>query len=177
MSWLYLGRGFLAVAWAIAFARSHRELDVGAVALLVAYPLLDAAASWIDLRRPLATPIRRITQLNALLSTLAALALGIAGSRGTSPVLAVFGVWAIVSGAAQVMVSVGRRGPALGKQWPMLIAGTLSCLVGVSYAIQAIKNHPAIDVLAVYATGGGLFFIVQGALLAWRNRQKHTAHA
>jgi uncharacterized membrane protein HdeD (DUF308 family) len=177
LAWLYIGRGLLAIGWAIAFAKWHARMDARTVALLVAYPLLDAVASWIELQGMSASSTRRITQFNAWLSTLAAATLGIAGSRGTSSVLAVFGAWAIVSGAAQFMLGVRRRGPALGKQWPMLIAGGLSCLVGVTYAIQAVGDHPSLDVLAIYATGGGLFFIVQGGLLAWRHHQRQVARA
>jgi uncharacterized membrane protein HdeD (DUF308 family) len=113
-----------------------------------------------------------VTAFNGALSTLAAIGLGIAGSvRGAGAVLAVFGVWAVVSGAAQVTVGLRRRGPALGRQWPMLIAGGLSFVVGVFYAIQAAGNKPSLDVLSVYATGGGIFFVVQACLLAWRTRR------
>ena len=68
-----------------------------------------------------------------------------------------------------------RRGPELGRQWPMLIAGGLSFLVGVSYVVRAAGDQPSLDVLTVYATGGGVFFIVQALLLAWRSRQQRHA--
>ncbi|WP_280217183.1 hypothetical protein [Nocardia neocaledoniensis] len=41
---LSLGRGVLAIGWALAFAVVSDGLGVVAVALLVAYPLLDAGA-------------------------------------------------------------------------------------------------------------------------------------
>jgi hypothetical protein len=171
-----LGRGVLAVAWAAAFAATHRMLGPAAVTLLVAYPLIDAVSSAIDLRALGAGPERRITLFNALLSTLAALGLGLAGASGTMAVLQVFGAWAVVSGAAQATVGLRRRGPELGAQWPMLIAGGLSFLVGVYYNVQAFGAHPTLDPIVTYATAGGLFFLAQGALLALRTRRlRHRA--
>lgn len=172
---LYLIRGLLAVAWAVIFAGAHATLDVVAIALLVVYPLIDAVSSLIDYRANLNGSERRVTAFNGMLSTLAAIAMGVAGGSGVAAALAVFGAWAIVSGVAQLTVGVRRRGPELGKQWPMLIAGGLSFLVGISYVIRAAGEQPSLDVLSVYATGGGVFFIVQAALLAWRARQQRAA--
>jgi hypothetical protein len=55
----------------------------------------------------------------------------------------------------------------------MLIAGGLSFLVGVYYNVQAFGAHPTLDPIVTYATAGGLFFLVQGALLALRTRRPH----
>ncbi|WP_353940378.1 DUF308 domain-containing protein [Streptomyces sp. HUAS MG91] len=171
---LYLGRGVLAVVWAFVFAGAHENVDALAITLLVAYPLIDAVSSLIDHRTLPDGSERRVTAFNGVLSTLAAVAVGIAGAGGVAPVLHVFGAWAVLSGAAQVTVGIRRRGPELGKQWPMLIAGGLSFLVGVFYNIQAAGDDPSLDVLSVYATGGGVFFIVQAGLLGWKTRQLRT---
>jgi uncharacterized membrane protein HdeD (DUF308 family) len=174
---LYLIRGILAVAWAVAFAQAYKNtgindsLKTAAVVLLIAYPLLDAVSSVIDNR----SAPDRITVFNAMLSTLTAIALGIAGSaastHGTRAVLATFGAWAVISGAAQVAVGLRRRGPQLGKQWPMLTAGGLSSIVGIFYAAQSAGDKPSLSVLSVYATGGGTFFILQATLLARKARR------
>ncbi|GAA2419305.1 membrane protein [Nonomuraea africana] len=171
---LYLGRGILAVVWAAVFASAHTMLDAAAIALLVIYPLIDAVSSLIDLRTHPDGSERRVTLFNGVLSALAAVGVGVAGSSGVAAVLHVFGAWAIVSGAAQVLVGLRRRGPELGQQWPMLIAGGLSFVVGAFYNIQALGGAPSLDVLSVYATGGGVFFIVQAALLAWRARRARS---
>ncbi|MGI5285440.1 DUF308 domain-containing protein [Nonomuraea polychroma] len=171
---LYLGRGVLAVAWAAAFASAHDPIDALAITLLVVYPLIDAVSSLIDLRAIPDGSERRLTLFNGVLSTLAAVGVGLAGTGGVAAVLHVFGAWAVVSGAAQVLVGLRRRGPELGRQWPMLIAGGLSFLVGVFYNVQALGDDASLDVLSVYATGGGVFFIIQAGLLAWRARQRHT---
>lgn len=174
---LYLSRGILAVVWAVAFAGAHDALDSVAITLLVVYPLIDAVSSLIDHRALPDGSERRVTAFNAALSTLAAVAVGIAGAGSFATVLSVFGAWAVLSGAAQVVVGLRRRGPELGKQWPMLIAGGLSFLVGIFYDIQAAGDNPSLDVLSVYATGGGVFFIAQAALLAWKARQQRTRTA
>jgi uncharacterized membrane protein HdeD (DUF308 family) len=167
---LYLIRGVLAVVWAVVFAGAHDSLDAVAITLLVVYPLIDAVSSWVDHRALQAGSERRITAFNGVLSTLAAIAVGVAGAAGEGAVLAVFGAWAVISGAAQLVVGLRRRGPELGKQWPVLIAGGLSFVVGIFYVIQATGNDPSLDVLPVYATGGGVFFIVQAGLLALKAR-------
>lgn len=171
---LYLGRGVLALAWALAFAGAHEEVDAAAITLLVAYPLIDAVSSLLDHRATPNGPERRVIAFNGVLSTLAAVALGIAGAGGVAPVLHVFGAWATVSGAAQLIVGLRRRGPDLGKQWPTLISGGLSFLVGITYNIQATGGNLSLDVLSLYATGGGVWFILQALLLGWKSRRLRT---
>ncbi|GGN91199.1 membrane protein [Streptomyces albiflavescens] len=168
---LYLGRGVLAVAWALAFAGAHENLNAAAITLLAVYPLIDAVSSVIDYRATPNGSERQVIAFNGGLSTLAAIALCLAGAGGEAATLHVFGVWAFVSGAAQVVVGVRRRGPEFGKQWPTLISGGLSVLVGITYNIQAAGDNPSLDVLSVYATGGGVWFILQALLLGWKSRQ------
>lgn len=172
---LYLSRGVLAIVWALTFASAHDTLNAAAVSLLVCYPLIDAVSSLIDYLAVPEGPERRLTALNGALSTVVAIALGIAGTAGSAgAVLAVFGTWAVLSGAAQLAVGLRRRGPVWGKQWPTLISGGLSFLVGATYIAQATGDSPALDVLSIYATGGGVFFIAQAALLAWKARKQPT---
>ncbi len=162
------------MAWALAFAGAHEDLDAPAITLLVVYPLIDAVSSLIDYRSTLDGPERRVAAFNGVLSTLAAFAIGLAGTDGVTAVLHVFGAWAVVSGAAQLSVGLRRRGPELGKQWPTLISGGLSFLVGFAYNIQAAGDHPSLDVLSVYATGGGVWFVLQALLLGWKSRRPRT---
>jgi uncharacterized membrane protein HdeD (DUF308 family) len=171
---LYLIRGILAVVWALVFAGAHKDVDAVAITLLVVYPLIDAVSSLIEYRATPNGSERRIIAFNGVLSTLGAVAIGIAGAGGEAPVLHVFGAWAVISGGAQVVVGLRRRGPELGKQWPTLISGGLSFLVGITYNIQAAGENPSLDVLSVYATGGGVWFILQALLLGWKTRQLRT---
>lgn len=175
---LYVGRGVMALVWAVAFAVHHATpLDAAAVVLLVAYPLMDAVSSFIDLRALPDGSGHRVTLFNGILSALAAVAVGAAASSGVEPVLHAFGAWAVVSGIAQVVVGLRRRGSELGKQLPVLIAGSLSFLVGVSYNIQAVGESPTLDTLVNYAGAGGAFFVIQAALLVWRARQSRAQAA
>ncbi|MQY22630.1 DUF308 domain-containing protein [Nocardia macrotermitis] len=135
-------------------------------AALCANPLIDAVSCAIDYRAVPDGSERRVTAFNGIVSTLTAIAVGVAGVvGGEGAILGVFGAWAIVSGAAQLAVGIYRRGPVLGKQWPTLISGGLSFLVGAVYIAKATGPAPALDVLSVYATGGGVFFVVQALLL------------
>jgi uncharacterized membrane protein HdeD (DUF308 family) len=170
---LCLVRGLLAVLWAVLFSRAHEVPDARAITLLIAYPLIDAVSSLIDYRASVTRAYRRVIAFNGVLSTAAALALGAAALRGVAPVLAVFGAWAVFSGAAQLLLGLERRGSDLGRQWPMLIAGALSFLVGFLNVVQSIGATPMLDMLPVYATGGGVFFILQACLLSWRARRRH----
>ncbi|MFD3425501.1 DUF308 domain-containing protein [Nocardia fluminea] len=171
---LYLIRGVVALAWAAAFAAAHATLNAVAITLLVAYPLIDAVSSLLDYRAVPDGPERRVIALNGALSTVVAFALGIAGTIGAAATLGVFGIWAVLSGAAQLVVGLRRRGPVLGKQWPTLISGGLSFLVGATYVAQATSESPSLDILSIYATGGGAFFIAQAALLAWKARSHRS---
>jgi len=166
---LFFIRGLVALAWAAVFATASDSLSTGAAVLLVAYPLIDVVASLIDARGQSGPP-RTFLRFGAATSALAAAAIAVAATGTIAAVLAVFGAWAIVSGVAQVIVARRRRAE-LGSQWPMLAAGALSALTGIVYAADAAGANPTLDAIAVYATGGGSFFVVQAALLAWRQRR------
>jgi uncharacterized membrane protein HdeD (DUF308 family) len=129
---IYLVRGIVAIAWAAGFAAVSDSLTAVTVVLLISYPLIDVVASLLDAREDPGTPARTLQIFNTTLSALAAIALGVAALRGVGAVLFAFGVWAIVSGIAQFTVAIRRR-TALGRQWPMLIAGALSVIAGATY--------------------------------------------
>jgi uncharacterized membrane protein HdeD (DUF308 family) len=125
---LFLIRGLVAIAWAVAFATASGSLTTGAKVLLVLYPLIDAVASVIDARGQEGSAGRPL-ELNAAISVAAAVALGIAATGDKGDVLAVFGVWAALTGGAQLVVAIRRR-TILGRQWPLLLAGVGSTLLG-----------------------------------------------
>lgn len=166
---LYWIRGALAVVWALGFATTSDSLTTGAGVLVVVYPLIDVVASLVDSRGDHGPEARRSLYVGAGLSALGAFGLVIAASGDIPDVLRVFGAWAVVSGLTQLVVAIRRRAQ-LGHQWPMLIAGVLSTLVGVVYIGQAAGDNPTLDALVTYAAAGGIFFIVQAGILAWRQR-------
>jgi len=55
-------------------------------------------------------------------------------------VFVVFGVWAALAGAAQLVVALRRRAQ-LGRQWPMLAAGGVSVLFGAAFILMAATGH------------------------------------
>ena len=85
--------------------------------------------------------------------------------------LFVFGLWAIVSGLAQLTVALRRRSPELGRQWPLLIAGTLSVIAGGSYLPVALGGNPSLVALIMYTAAGGGFFVIQAGILTWKARR------
>jgi uncharacterized membrane protein HdeD (DUF308 family) len=169
----FLIRGLVAIAWAAVFVAVADSLTTGVTVaagiLVVIYPLIDVAASLIDARSQRGSA-RRLLLAGAAVSAVAAAALAIAATGSVSDVLAVFGVWALLSGAAQVVLALRRRAQ-LGNQWPMLLAGVGSVGFGIAYIIASTGTDPMLNMLAIYAAGGGIDFLVQAWLLARRRRR------
>ena len=167
---LFLTRGLVAIAWAVVFVAASHSLTVGAGVLLVVYPLIDVVGSLIDARTQSGSA-RKLLLADAAVSTVAAVALGIAATGTVANVLAVFGVWAATSGAAQLVTALRRRAQ-LGNQWPMLLAGGFSIVAGIAYIILSAGNAPRLMPLVIYTATGGIEFVIQAWLLA---RRRHRA--
>jgi uncharacterized membrane protein HdeD (DUF308 family) len=167
---VFLIRGIIAILWAVAFAAVAGSLTtgvtVGAGVLLVVYPLIDVVGSLLDARGQHGTA-RRVLLTNAATSTVAAVALGVAAAAGVAESLAVFGVWAVVSGAAQLVVALRRRAQ-FGIQLPMVLAGAVSVLLGFVFLMSAASANPMVRMVVVYAASGGADFIIQSWLLRRR---------
>jgi uncharacterized membrane protein HdeD (DUF308 family) len=169
---LFLTRGLIAIAWALVFmgvAGSHTNVTTGAGILVVLYPLIDLAACLIDARNQQGSA-RQLLLANAAASAVAAVALGIAATGSVTNVLVVFGLWALLSGAAQLAVALWRRAQ-LGRQWPLLLAGGGSVVFGVVYLMLATTDDPTLRMLAAYALGGGIEFVIQAWLLSRRRHR------
>ncbi|RYU14782.1 DUF308 domain-containing protein [Nocardioides iriomotensis] len=170
---LFLVRGVVAITWAAVFAAVSGSLTtavtVGAGILLVLYPLIDVVFSLFDARSQHGS-VRQLLVANAAVSAATAVALGVASTAGVSQAFAVFGAWAFVTGAAQVVVAVRRRAQ-LGNQWPMLLAGSLSTIGGIAFVIAGLVGTPMLSMLVIYAATGGVDFAVQAWLLARRRRR------
>jgi uncharacterized membrane protein HdeD (DUF308 family) len=168
---LFVVRGFLAIAWAAVFtavASSLTTVTVAAGILVVLYPVIDVIASLVDARTAHGSA-RRVLLTGAATSTVAAVALAVAATGSIANVLAVFGVWAAASGAAQLITALRRRA-AFGSQWPMRLAGGVSVLFGVAFLIASGASDPRLTMIAVYAATGGIDFVIQAGLLARRHR-------
>jgi uncharacterized membrane protein HdeD (DUF308 family) len=176
---LFLIRGLVAIAWAAVFVAVSDSVTTGVTVaagiLVVIYPLIDVTASLIDAQSQRGSA-RQLLLAGAAVSAIAATALAIAATGSVADVLAVFGVWAILSGAAQLVVALRRRAQ-LGKQWPMLLAGVGSVGFGIAFVIASTRTDPELSMLAIYAAGGGIDFLVQAWLLARRRRHLAAAPA
>jgi hypothetical protein len=58
-----------------------------------------------------------------------------------------------------------------GRQWPTLLAGGVSTIAGVSFALAAGGDDPRFGAVTLYAAAGGAFFVTQARLLARRLRR------
>jgi uncharacterized membrane protein HdeD (DUF308 family) len=170
---LFLTRGLIAIAWAVVFlavAGSDKTVSTGAGILVVLYPVIDVVGSLIDARGQHGSA-RQLLLANTAVSAVAAVALGVAATGSVANVLVVFGVWALLSGVAQLVVALRRRA-RFGYQWPLLLAGGGSVVFGVMFLVLATTDRPTLMMLAAYALGGGIEFIIQAWLLARRRRQR-----
>jgi uncharacterized membrane protein HdeD (DUF308 family) len=173
-SQIFLIRGLIAILWAVAFAAVAGSLTTGvtfgAGVLLVLYPLIDVVGSLIDARGQ-DGPARRLLLANAATSAVAAVALGVAAAAGVAETLAVFGVWAVVSGAAQLVVALRRRAQ-FGRQLPMVLAGAGSVIFGVVFLASSAGADPMLRMVGIYAAGGGADLVIQAWLLRRRMRRQ-----
>jgi uncharacterized membrane protein HdeD (DUF308 family) len=163
-------RAAVALVWAAALALAvgsdaGPDLSFGLAALVAAYPLIDVVAS---LAEP-AGDRSRLPRVNAAVSALAVAALaGTAFGSDVSAVLAVFGTWALVSGALQLAAAIHRR-RAGGREVPMIVSGALSALAGLSFVASSGADDPSLTPLAGYATLGAVLFLV------WAYRTRRSA--
>ncbi|WP_066373878.1 hypothetical protein [Herbidospora mongoliensis] len=155
---LYFVRFGFAIVWALAMFTTASTLGPLAVTLLVLYPLFDVAAAIIDARASRATGSPTLLYVNIAVSLITAVGVAVACASGIPAVLRVWGAWAVVAGAVQLLVGVTRR--KMGGQWPMIISGGISVLAGASFILGASAANPTLTNAAGYAIPGGIFFLI-----------------
>lgn len=168
----YLIRGLVAAGWvaaAVAVGRSHAA---AAAILLVSYPAWDALANWFDARGSGGLFANPSQALNVVVSLGTAVAMAVALQVGMNAVLAVFGVWAVLAGLAQLVTGI-RRWRVAGAQWAMILSGAQSALAGGFFVAQSggAKVPTIIDV-APYAAFGAFYFLVSAVWLIIANRRR-----
>jgi uncharacterized membrane protein HdeD (DUF308 family) len=162
-------RAVVALVWAATIAIAAgadpgQELSVGLASLVAAYPVIDVVASLTE--AAVGGDRSRLLRVNAAISTLAVAALaGAAFGSDVSAVLAVFGTWALVSGAIQLANAVHRR-RAGTPEIPMIVSGALSAIAGVFFIVSSGADAPSVTPLAGYAALGAVLFLLQ----AYRTR-------
>ncbi len=163
-SYYYL-RFAVSAAWVLAAVTVAKTVPLLAALMLVAYPAWDALANYFDARRSGGLGRNKSQLLNFAVSILAAIAVAIALGRGMSAVLAVYGVWAVVSGAFQLLTAL-RRWKTNGAQWAMILSGAQSALAGLFF-IKMAGGTEAIGIanVAPYAAFGAFYFLVSALWL------------
>lgn len=164
-SYYYL-RFAVSAAWvALAFTVA-KNLPLFAAVMLVAYPAWDALANYLDAQRSGGLGRNKSQLLNLVVSVITAIAVAIALGRSMSAVLAVYGVWAVVSGAFQLLTAV-RRWKTNGAQWAMILSGAQSALAGLFF-VKMASGTEAIGIanVAPYAAFGAFYFLVSAVWLS-----------
>ncbi|MFJ7439603.1 DUF308 domain-containing protein [Methylorubrum thiocyanatum] len=174
LSSYYFLRAGVSVGWVAAALTVGRAAPPAAAALLVAYPAWDAAANLIDARRSGGLAANPSQSLNAAVSGAVAVAVALALGWSLHAVLAVFGVWAILSGLLQLVTGL-RRWKA-GAQWAMVLSGAQSTLAGGFFVkLAAGAASPGITDIAPYAAFGAFYFLVSAVWLRLAMIRKASA--
>jgi uncharacterized membrane protein HdeD (DUF308 family) len=156
---LYFTRAGFSVIWVILvvlFAKTSMEI---ATVLLIIYPAWDVVGTFLDIRANHNSTSKMPQYVNAVISSITAIAVGIALQNGVPEALIVFGVWAIGTGLIQLILGLRRR-KFLGGQWPMIISGGQSIIGGTSFIILAHDPTKGITSLAGYAAFGAFYYLL-----------------
>jgi len=164
---LYFTRAAFSFVWvALAFTVA-KQSPVLTMILLVIYPAWDALANLVDARMTGGTQANPTQVLNTWISALVTAA--VAGSLvfGLQIGLAIFGIWAIVSGLLQLATALRRRKSQRG-QWVMMLSGAQSALAGGFFVAQQGTGAPVLQTLAGYAAVGAVYFLISGLVILFR---------
>jgi uncharacterized membrane protein HdeD (DUF308 family) len=156
---LYFIRAAFSVAWVILIALFAKTSMSIASVLLIIYPAWDVAGTFLDIRANRYSPSKIPQYINAVISGITTIAVGIALQKGVPETLIVFGAWAIGTGLIQLMLGLRRR-KLLGGQWPMIISGGQSILGGTSFILLAHDPTKGITSLAGYAAFGAFYYLL-----------------
>jgi uncharacterized membrane protein HdeD (DUF308 family) len=167
-AWLksyYFVRFAVSAVWVVLAFTVAKTMPPLAAIMLVAYPAWDALANFVDARRTGGLSRNKSQLLNFVISVLATLAIAIALTNSMNAVLAVYGVWAVLSGLFQLITAV-RRWKTSGAQWAMILSGAQSALAGIFFVIMAgdVENISITNV-APYAAFGAFYFLVSAMWL------------
>ncbi|CAM3433373.1 DUF308 domain-containing protein [Bordetella sputigena] len=170
----YFIRALVSAVWVAAAFTVGQQSPMIAAILLALYPAWDAVANYIDAARSGGLAGNRTQAINVAVSLVTTAAVIIALRMTTNSVLAVFGVWAILSGLLQLGTAV-RRWKSYGAQWAMILSGAQSALAGAFFILQArtpVLASMSITRVAGYAAVGAVYFLVSAVWLFVSLRRK-----
>lgn len=157
----------VSAAWVAAALLVAPLNPIIAAVLLVLYPAWDAAANLIDAQRSGGLSRNLSHLLNVIVSAITTVAVVLALGQGMAAVIVVFGAWAILSGALQLVTAMRRW--SAGGQWAMVLSGAQSALAGGFFVVSAgTMPNPGIALIAGYAAFGAVYFLVTAVWLSVR---------
>lgn len=171
LSSYYGARALFSAVWVgLALAADRTSAPLAAI-LLIAYPLWDCLANYVDARPNGGLRSNPTQMLNMVVSAVVTLAVVVALSQGHHAVIAVIGAWATLSGMLQLSTAV-RRWRSAAAQWPMILSGAQSALAGVFFIQMAAdaSRTPGVADVAPYAAFGALYFAISALVLVLRRR-------
>jgi uncharacterized membrane protein HdeD (DUF308 family) len=172
-----VARAAAALLWAAALViavggdmpSTGADLSLGVAALLASYPLIDVLASLAGAAS--STPSSRTLRINAGISALAAVAIGVTAFASTAgATLIAFGLWASVSGAIQLATAIHRRRTE-GRQLPMIVSGGLSTIAGITFIAASGMDEAKLTTIGGYMALGALLYLL------WARRAETAAKA
>ncbi|SDF91993.1 hypothetical protein SAMN04487996_113194 [Dyadobacter soli] len=156
---LYFIRAAFSVSWVVLVVLFAKTSENIATFLLIIYPAWDVAGTLLDIRANRGSVSKLPQYVNAAISAITTVAVGIALQRGIPEALIVFGFWAILTGLIQLILGLRRR-KSLGGQWPMIISGAQSVAGGGSFIALAHDPTMGITSLAGYAAFGAFYYLL-----------------
>jgi uncharacterized membrane protein HdeD (DUF308 family) len=175
---LYLIRTVFSLIWVALVVTTSASLvstdkpTVIAAVLLTIYPLWDVVATFLD-RRMADTGSTNPVSTNMALGLAATIGMIIAVFSTLGAALLVFGIWALLSGAIQLVVAIRRR-RTVAAQWPMIISGGLSVLAGAAFAAMSASATSGLSTVAGYSAFGAFWFLVSAIALSIRSRRANA---
>jgi uncharacterized membrane protein HdeD (DUF308 family) len=156
---LYFTRASFSVLWVILIALFAKTSIEIATVLLIIYPAWDVVGTFLDIRANQGSLSKTPQYVNAVISGITTVAVGVALQKGVPEALIVFGAWAIGTGLIQLILGLRRR-KFLGGQWPMIISGGQSIIGGTSFILLAHDPTKGITSLAGYAAFGAFYYLL-----------------
>ncbi len=156
---LYFTRAGFSVVWVILIVLFAKTPTMIATVLLIIYPAWDVVGTFLDIRANSGSTSKIPQYVNAAISGITTVAVGIALQKGVPEALIVFGAWAIGTGLIQLISGLRRR-RFLGGQWPMIISGGQSMIGGTSFILLAHDPTKGITSLAGYAAFGAFYYLL-----------------
>ncbi|MFF7209199.1 DUF308 domain-containing protein [Streptomyces sp. NPDC008238] len=173
---LHLIRVVFSLIWVALLATTSASLvsadspTVIAAVLLVVYPLWDVIATLLERRLAGGGAADRVGTVNIGLGLAATAGMVSAVFSTIGTALVVFGVWALLAGAVQLVVAIRRR-RSVGAQWPMVISGAQSVLAGATIAATSASATSSLSTVAGYSAFGAFWFLVSVVALSVRGRR------